>query len=393
MNFPHLLGRTLVGLLAMGVVSSAVAQDSRLVVKTFQPGQGAEVARQYGLRLLGTSVDGKRALLDARSTVNASLYRYILSSDPSVEKVDHNNLLNLGSQSGKGSTIPVIGVDPAMEDVNDSTREAVEDVAVTSTRTVKVAILDTGLNQGSVLWGSVAASRNFLNTSAAALDAAQNIDSDGDGKRDESLGHGSTVAGVVKMMAPNASLIIAKVADADGMATTWNMLNAVDYALAQGAEVINISLGSTFTNEVFADVVNRAEAAGAVIVAAIGNDEAAYALFPSSDPKVICVSGVGAGDIKDENANWSAACDVSAPISGYAVQADGTLGTWTGTSFSAAIVSGGLAKVLSGTVPQTPTTVRSALSATGANLDWANPEYAGQLGTRLNVSALAEELL
>ncbi len=394
MTFTRLLTRTLVSLAATAAFTSVFAQDSRLVARTVAPGQGPSLAQRYGLRLLGTSLDGRRVLLDARSTTMGSIYKYMLSSDPAVDTVDTNTVLSLGSQSGKGSTIPVISVDPAVTTSNPEMLTQVNAAGTgTGARTVKLAVLDTGLSTSSPLWSSVIASSNTLVPSAGANDIATNSDSDGDGKKDESVGHGTLVATLAKTIAPNAKLIVVKVADADGAATIWSMQNGVDFAIAQGAEVVNISLGTGYDNAILNNVINYTEAAGVTLVAAIGNNEMGYALFPSLNTKVIAVAGVNLDDTKDPNSNWSLKTEVSAPASGSAMTTSGTLGEWSGTSFSSALVAGAIADGLANTTPKTPSAVRDALLSSGTNIDSLNPEYAGQLGSRLNVAALRVALM
>ncbi|MEU4265487.1 S8 family peptidase [Streptomyces argenteolus] len=107
---------------------------------------------------------------------------------------------------------------------------------------VKIAVVDTGIDATHPdLTGRVVAERNF----SASPDARDRV------------GHGTHVASVAagtgakdarfKGVAPGAQLINAKVLDDRGVGDDSGILAGVDWAVAQGADVINMSLGSTDT--------------------------------------------------------------------------------------------------------------------------------------------------
>ncbi|MFB7918210.1 S8 family serine peptidase [Streptomyces sp. NPDC056061] len=107
---------------------------------------------------------------------------------------------------------------------------------------VKIAVVDTGIDATHPdLTGRVVAERNF----SASPDARDRV------------GHGTHVASIAagtgvkdarfKGVAPGARLISAKVLDDQGSGDDSSILAGVDWAVAQGADIINMSLGSPDT--------------------------------------------------------------------------------------------------------------------------------------------------
>ena len=132
---------------------------------------------------------------------------------------------------------------------------------------ITVAVIDTGVDSFHPDFGGeggsrIAGSRNLLGAGPA-------YDADG---------HGTGVAGVIaaggalRGMAPLSEVLSYKVSG-DGMSVSPDLIiRAVRGAVADGADVVNISLGVNRTNEDIDAEVNRAVAGGVVVVAAAGND-------------------------------------------------------------------------------------------------------------------------
>ena len=110
-------------------------------------------------------------------------------------------------------------------------------------------------------------------------------------------GHGTGVAGVIAAggalqgMAPLAEIISYRVSG-DGLSVAPDMIvDAVDRAVVDEVDVVNISLGVNRTNERIDSAINRAVAGGTVVVAAAGNDGPAGGSIgsPGRNPNVITV--------------------------------------------------------------------------------------------------------
>lgn len=103
------------------------------------------------------------------------------------------------------------------------------------------------------------------------------------------LGHGTAVMAAIQEKAPQADCIPLRVFHESLKTSALALITAMDLAVARGADVINLSLGSINPAHArpFAAAVARANAAGAVVVAPCehGGDPC----FPGALPGVIAV--------------------------------------------------------------------------------------------------------
>ena len=175
----------------------------------------------------------------------------------------------------------------------------------------------------------------------------------------DDLGHGTRAAGIIGAVANNnegiagvahgARLLSMDVADAQGNITTADVASAVNLSVARGADIINLGLRFSADSQVLREACAAAVEAGAVLVASAGNENRGdVPVFPASYPSVI---GVGAlakdGESRASFSNFSGAggdlaelvapgTEIFSTIPGG--QYNGSYGS--GTSFSAAMVSG-----------------------------------------------------
>ena len=178
-----------------------------------------------------------------------------------------------------------------------------------SGKKVKVAVLDTGFD----LKHPDFPSRSITAVSFVAGTKPQ----DGHGHGTHCIG---TACGPKEPYHPprygvawGASILAGKVLDDNGGGADGGILAGIEWALAQGARVISMSLGAEITvdtpfSEVFEAVGQRALAGGALIVAAAGNEsdrrQGWYAPVghPANCPSILAV---GAVDAKTQPANFS----------------------------------------------------------------------------------------
>jgi thermitase len=242
-------------------------------------------------------------------------------------------------------------------------------------RKVTVAVIDTGINHEGRTDGWLAGiTENDLNTDPldvfpVARDANGEIVR-GDGLLDLSAGHGSFVAGTVEQVAPAATIVVYRAADTQGFAKSDDIANALLQAARAGADIINMSLGVQtvddlpplpFTTAV--DIVQN-EYPGVVIVASAGNTGQEVPMFPSAMKGVV---GVGAlqADLKpvswSNHGFWLDCSAVGVGITSTFVKGkeqheqDGqavveefdsnSWALWSGTSFSAPQIAGGVAQI------------------------------------------------
>jgi thermitase len=96
-------------------------------------------------------------------------------------------------------------------------------------------------------------------------------DADCDGDKDEMVGHGTHVAGIVDITAPAAKIMPLRVLDTEGYGNVFTIAKAVSFAAQNGAHVINLSLGSPSRSKLLQEVIKGATAKGVLVAAAAGN--------------------------------------------------------------------------------------------------------------------------
>lgn len=376
---------------ALGMLTAIAAADPYIVCELGPTAVPSSIASQYSITLKDTTSDGSFALYEATSQSQADTVVAAMATNPSI--VSRTIQSSPRMPPGKGSTLPVVGGRQDLVVANDSLLNLINwspTLAQGAGRQVKVAILDTGLsdNQGN-LWAKVVASQNFVEPGLLPIDRAMGTDSSGDGVVDGGTGHGTMVAGIIDLVAPQTSLIIARVADSDGMATTWSVVHAIRYAVEQGAEVINLSLASPDAEPVIARAIAYAESHGVTVVAGLGNSSMDKAFYPAKYSDVIGVAGLQSDGTKASYSNWNAAAKAAAPgLSVISQSETGSLSQWSGTSCATAFVTATIADCLRrrGHVP--PNQIRDAISFSGGNLNGVNPHYANQLGVLIDHQAL-----
>jgi subtilisin len=121
---------------------------------------------------------------------------------------------------------------------------------------------------------------------------------------DNGDGHGTHVAGIIaarglppagiRGIAPAISLRSYRVfgRGADG-ASNFAIAKAIDRAVADGCDIINLSLGGEESDPATQSAIHDARQAGSLVVAAAGNDDRGPVNFPAADPLCIAVSALG----------------------------------------------------------------------------------------------------
>lgn len=248
------------------------------------------------------------------------------------------------------------------------------------------------------------------------------------------MNHGTIVAGVIGAVGNNAfglagvswkvKIMPLKVMNGEGNGNSLTVKNAVEYAIRQKADIINLSMVGSVYDPGLEQAIADAYASGIVVVAASGNEnldienvsQDSYNLEinpqypvchdgPLGANYILGVGSVDENDRKSEFSNYGAKCmDLSAPGENFS----GTLfynpvvpefqkyfgGYFTGTSLSAPLVSGAAA-LLSGLRPSLSNTeIYKILKESADNIDAKNPAYAGLLGSgRLNLKAAMDKAM
>jgi hypothetical protein len=162
----------------------------------------------------------------------------------------------------------------------------------------------------------------------------------------QAFGHGTSVAGIVHLVAPQAMILPLKSFAADGSANLSNIIAAVYYAVSHKANVISMSFSfPTYSQEMHTSL-QYANLNGLVAVAAAGNDGAQETVYPAGYTDV--VMGVASTNNQDQLSMFSnygsQVVFVAAPgeniVTAYPY---GTYAACSGTSFSTPMVAGAAA--------------------------------------------------
>ncbi|MGW0961432.1 S8 family peptidase [Streptomyces gelaticus] len=168
---------------------------------------------------------------------------------------------------------------------------------------VKIAVLDTGVDATHPdLKGQILDTKNFT----ASPDAKDRV---GHGTHVSSIaaGTGAKSGGKFKGVAPDAKLLEGKVLDDDGFGDDAGILAGMEWAVAQGADIINLSLGGGDTPEVdpLEAAVNKLSADKGVLFAIAAGNEGDAAGTVGSPGSADAALTVGAVDDKDQLAGFS----------------------------------------------------------------------------------------
>ena len=174
-------------------------------------------------------------------------------------------------------------------------------------------------------------------------------------------GHGTAVASLIAGrnpetpgVAPAAEIISIRVGDDAGRADSFALAAGILAAIDSGAQIINISMGTSENNPLIEEAVALAHSEQVLIVAASGNSSRGEAAYPAAYPTVISVGAVDARGEHLEFSNYGAHLSITAP--GYGITAawsGNTHAKISGTSASAPIVTGAIAATMSnGKEPQ-----------------------------------------
>ncbi len=218
--------------------------------------------------------------------------------------------------------------------------------------------------------------------------------------------HGSHVAGCASAVTDNGlgiasigygcSLMAVKVASDKGPSNVYSFdqaLKGVDYAIHNGADIINMSFGGTgysLTGQILMEVGHER---GLIFVAAAGNGPGdtnpatgdTTWEYPACFAHVISVSTTDALDKRAAIATVNSQVDVCAPglqirSTIPSVSLGSSYSALSGSSMSCAIVSGLLGLMLAHNPCLSPDEAESLLKAGCVNIDGKSPAWAGKLG-------------
>ncbi|HET7269760.1 MAG TPA: S8 family serine peptidase [Rubrobacter sp.] len=172
-------------------------------------------------------------------------------------------------------------------------------------------------------------------------------------RKHEVVGHGTHVAGIVHLVAPEAKIMPLRVLNRKGNGNVFHIAEATSFADIKGADVINLSLGTPSRSRLLREKVEEAIDDGAVVAAAAGNlsttsPDPPKPIYPAAgdgtampDDGLLAVTSVNAEEKRSGFANFGLWVDIAAPgesiLSTYPVN---RYAYWEGTSMATPFVSG-----------------------------------------------------
>jgi hypothetical protein len=257
---------------------------------------------------------------------------------------------------------------------------------------IVVAVLDTGVDRNHAdLAGNI-----WTNAGEIANDG---LDNDGNGYVDDVYGwnfangnnntldgnrHGTHVAGTIAAanngfgatgVAYNSRIMPVKVLSDSGSGSYSGVAQGIRYAVDNGADVINMSLGGGSTDSAVQSALQYASSRGVIVVMAAGNAGAAQPGYPASNATSWGLA-VGAVNSSNQMASFSNRAGsnssmryVTAPgVQVYSTLPNGGYGFLSGTSMAAPHVAGVVALMLSANPNLTDAQVRQIITATAGNV-------------------------
>lgn len=232
-----------------------------------------------------------------------------LMLDPMIEYVEPNYVAK--GFSAPNDTyydfqwnFPIIGMEDAWE--------------YSTGKDVVVAIIDTGVAYEN--YAGYVRAKDFKNTNFVPGYDFVNEDS----RPNDDNGHGTHVAGTVAAstndeygsagIAYGASIMPVKVLNRDLSGTYADIIDGIYFAVDNGADIINLSLGGPAYSQALLDAVRYAYENNVLVVVASGNDGGGKVMYPAAyDDYVLAVGGVDYDKQRAKYSNYGPELDIMAP--------------------------------------------------------------------------------
>jgi subtilisin family serine protease len=333
---------------------------------TEQPVQMNEVLEEYDAAVTDAAVAGTLRVT-AETPLEAedeAAFMEELQNTPGVVSVEKNRVVEICTTEASG-----VYEDTYAEDQWGLTNIRAYDawaMMPETTTTVRVAVVDTGVDA------------SHPDLAGRILDGYTAIDYNSKGQKydpnqaDDDHGHGTHVSGIIAAVCDNqlgiqgvagmanVEILPVKVLNEAGKGDTYSIIEGIRYAADNGADIINLSLGSNYPSEAEREAIVYAQNKGCLIIAASGNESVDVATtYPASYDNVISVGSVDKDDARSYFSNYGETLDICAPGSSiistvpksaameaqlegtpvYGNDVDGYYVAWSGTSMATPHVS------------------------------------------------------
>lgn len=251
------------------------------------------VINRYGFTLRDSISSRNIHLVSFQPALTNDEFELLFLNDP---EIDHSELNFDSGDAGPNSGSLFFNVAPAQFDIQPVWDTLGVDAAqtITTGAGVIVAIIDTGIDVSNPVFSNRIhpASINFRGDPANIQDIGNGVNDDGDMFIDEAVGHGTWIAGIIHRVAPDAMLMPIRALNDEGFTDSFTLAKAIYHAVENGADVINLSLGSLAEVRIVERAVDEAARLGVIPVAAAGNQGVGQPEFPAGNRKAIGVAAV-----------------------------------------------------------------------------------------------------
>lgn len=255
-----------------------------------------------------------------------------------------------------------------------------------------VAVVDTGIDY----------THPDLAASFGSVKGYDFVDGDDDPMPDAVWeSHGTHVAGIIAATrndgvgiagAASVTLLSARALNEHGTGTQDDVADAINWAVGQGAAIINLSLGGS-ADPILAAAVQNAWNNGALLVAASGNSGQGTVSYPAAYAEVIAVGALNQANDLANFSSYGAQQELAAPgttiLSTYP---DNDYAVASGTSMASPLVAGVAAFVLAHVPDYSNQQLRTLLAATADDLGAPSRDNTYGFG-RVNAHAVLDQVL
>lgn len=242
----------------------------------------------------------------------------------------------------------------------------------TTGSSITVGVIDGGIDfNHEILQTNVISGYDYIDNDSLAQDES------GGG----SSGHGTFVAGIIRLVAPHAQIMAFRVLDTAGAGDGFHIAEAITEAAAANCEILNLSFIMSGQHPSIEAAIEFAKSNEVLVVAAAGNDSSEVDKYPASSVHTLSVTAVDSFGVKADFANYGTSIDLVAPGTGiYASFIGDQYARWDGTSFAAPFVSGQAALLYAMSPGAGWQEIHNSICSLAVNIDSLNPAYAGKLG-------------